>query len=143
MKPLFVYPPTQKFVPEAAGQQPQRPLIILGEAPLLGLSTGYLAIELGPASTKAGARLWTLYGENASLSSLRAYGRICSNAPEEDTPEEDALLFWINPRSQLTQVAGLGCDWLIPTKTRSHNGLERVEINTLMLQSEAFTTLGL
>lgn len=135
-------------MPEAAGQQPQRPLIILGEAPLLGLSTGYLAIELGPASTKAGARLWTLYRENASLSSLRAYGRICSNAPEEDTPEEDALpcdalLFWINPRSQLTQVAGLGCDWLIPTKTRSRNGLERVEINTLMLQSEAFTTLGL
>ena len=130
-------------MPKSTGPQPQRQLVILGEAPLLGAFTGYLAIELGPTSSKMGARLWTLYGKDAGASSMQAYGRICSNAPEGAALPSNDLSFWINPSSQLTQVAGLGCEWLIPTKTHSRNGLERVQINTLMLGADALTMLGL
>lgn len=139
----------------SAQQAPERKLIVLGEAALLGALTGFLAIEVGPDGSAIGSKLWTLY-ESAPSSLLWSFGahsnrpkiqqlpyaRIDADAPL-GTDVLDDLTYWIDPTDSLTCAAGLGSEWLIPVPTASSSGLIQAKINSLMLDADALNILGM
>lgn len=123
-------------------------LLILGQAPLMGAITGYLALEFGPQGGTSGARLWTLYdhekgvfpwGQRETPTKL-PYARLCSDAPR-GAPELAPLTFWVNPKDPLTQSAGFGAEWLDEVPCTPRNGLLMARLNPLMLDSAAITAL--
>lgn len=124
---------------------------MLGQTALMGVLTGFLAIELG-AQGAAGTKLWTLYEHETprypwpfNSEALKVqrlpYARLCADNPLGAQPLAD-LCYWINPRDELTQCAGLGSEWLIPLAGVSRNGLIPVSINTLMLDTSTLAALG-
>lgn len=140
MKPLFL-DFLGRRTPRTASAQPIGNLIVLGEASLCGALTGFLAIEMCPDHQGRTSRLWALYKDASQGSERLTYGRICADGP--GGAPATALAFWIDPRDRLTQAAGLGCEWLIPSPTLPAHGLVQAEINTLMLPTEVMRHLGL
>lgn len=135
----------------SAQHAPERKLIVLGEAALLGALSGFLAIEVGPDGTTTGSKLWALY-ESALWSFTKhsdrrkmqqlPYARIDADAPL-GTDVLDDLTYWIDPTDSLTCAAGLGSEWLIPVTAAPSCGLILAKINSLMLDAETVNILGL
>lgn len=134
-------------------------MIVLGEAPLLGVLTGQMALEVCEVLGQPSARLWTLYNttgpdvlsrirksfnqdmaELGSTPSILPYYRICADAPAAAHPIEP-LQFWLNPHDDLTQAAGLGSQWLEPLSFAPRNGLILAQLNSHMLSAESIGAL--
>lgn len=125
-----------------ASARPGR-LVRVGPTPLPGIESGMLAIELGPRNNLFQSRLWVCsessWQRGASASPLV---RLCHQGPAARR-HHDALSYWIDPSDSFAQVSGLGAEWLLPTEEMTSSGYVLARLNTLMLDLETVTALGL
>ncbi|WP_371436212.1 hypothetical protein [Polaromonas sp.] len=144
-------PPKQHLSGLRAQQHaPTNKLLILGQAPLMGAITGYLALELSPAGDARGSKLWTLYdhemgflpwpSRNGHIKQKTPYARLCADAPT-GLGVPLPMTFWVNPLDELTMAAGFGAEWLLPIAGVPRSGLVLAQLNTLMLDADATTVL--